>query len=78
MDDRACAGSLLAHELAHALVAKRNKVGVRQITLWMLGGYPNSATALGSRVCSPRTAGPVSVQGPLTGALISVAVQVRH
>ncbi|HEU5023498.1 MAG TPA: site-2 protease family protein [Spirillospora sp.] len=31
-------GSLAAHELAHALVARRHGVRVNSITLWMLGG----------------------------------------
>ncbi len=30
--------SLLAHELAHAVVARRNDMEVRGITLWLLGG----------------------------------------
>lgn len=32
-------GSLLAHEVAHAVVARRNGVTVVGITLWMLGGF---------------------------------------
>ncbi len=31
-------GSLLGHELAHSVIARRNGVGVSGITLWLLGG----------------------------------------
>lgn len=31
-------GSILAHELGHSLTAKREGIGVRAITLWLLGG----------------------------------------
>lgn len=34
--------SLLAHELAHAVVARRNKVDVDDIVLWLLGVWPGS------------------------------------
>ncbi len=30
--------SILLHELGHALIALRNKIGISQITLWMFGG----------------------------------------
>jgi Zn-dependent protease/predicted transcriptional regulator len=55
-------GSLLVHELAHALVARRNGIKVEDITLWLLGGvsrlegeFPNPGAEL--RVAG---AGPLS------------------
>lgn len=36
-------GALLAHEIAHAVVARRNGVEVQGITLWMFGGYAQFA-----------------------------------
>ena len=43
--------SILLHELGHAVIAVRNKIGISQITLWMFGGVasldrePDSAGA---------------------------------
>lgn len=31
-------GSILLHEIGHAIVALRNRIGITQITLWMFGG----------------------------------------
>ena len=41
--------SLLAHELAHSLVARRYGVTVKNITLWLLGGI----SELGGEAPSP-------------------------
>ncbi len=44
-------GSILLHELGHAMIALRNKIGISSITLWMFGGVaaldrdPDSAGA---------------------------------
>ncbi|MFN8114391.1 MAG: site-2 protease family protein [Solirubrobacterales bacterium] len=44
-------GSILLHELGHAIVAQRNEIGISSITLWMFGGVaaldrdPDSAGA---------------------------------
>ncbi|MGW2491483.1 site-2 protease family protein [Streptomyces sp. NPDC001606] len=68
-------GSLLAHELAHAVVARRNGVEVEGITLWMLGG----AARLRGEAPSPAAELRIAGVGPLTslvagGVLAGVAV----
>jgi len=70
--------SLLAHELAHALVARRNGVGVRSITLWMLGGVaeldgdPPSAGA-DLRIALAGPAASLVAGGVLFGAGVAIA-----
>jgi Zn-dependent protease/CBS domain-containing protein len=65
--------SLVAHELAHSLVARRYGVGVRAITLWMFGGV----SELETETSSPREELRMAVAGPATslglGALFFVA-----
>jgi Zn-dependent protease/CBS domain-containing protein len=53
--------SLLAHEIAHALVARRKGVPVRSITLWVLGGV----TQLGGETRSARADLEIAAAGPL-------------
>jgi Zn-dependent protease/CBS domain-containing protein len=64
--------SLLAHEVAHAVVAKRNGVGVRRITLWLFGGV----SELESDALTPGADFRIAVVGPVTslflGALFGV------
>jgi Zn-dependent protease/CBS domain-containing protein len=61
--------SLLAHELAHAIVARRNGVAVHSIVLWLLGGVAQLEG-------EPRTPGAdfrIAVVGPLTSLALGVA-----
>ncbi|ALO12577.1 Peptidase M50 [Streptomyces venezuelae] len=58
-------GSLLAHEAAHAFIARRKDIPVQDVTLWALGGM--------TRMGRPRTAGAaflVAVGGPLTSLVV--------
>lgn len=54
-------GSLLLHEVSHAVVARRHGIPVTGITLWMLGGF----TALDDAPSDPSTDLRVALVGPL-------------
>ncbi|MEA2621892.1 MAG: hypothetical protein QOH61_802 [Chloroflexota bacterium] len=62
-------GSVLAHELAHALVARRRGVSVSQITLFIFGG----AASLEEEASSAMTEGVISAAGPLSSAVLGAA-----
>lgn len=60
-------GSLLAHELSHAVVARRNDVEVDDITLWLLGGVAK----LRSEARTPRADLRIAAAGPLMSLLVA-------
>jgi Zn-dependent protease len=60
--------SLLAHELAHAIVARRAGIAVLGVTLWIFGGV----TRLGGQAKTPQTAFRIAVAGPATSLLLAV------
>ncbi|MBX7266749.1 M50 family metallopeptidase [Micromonospora sp. Llam7] len=62
-------GSVLAHELGHALTARHFGIGVRGITLELLGGY----TEMDRDAPSPRVDLLVSMAGPAVSAVLGVA-----
>jgi Zn-dependent protease len=69
--------TVLLHELGHAAAARRYRVGVRGITLDLLGGY----TEMGSEAQTPRAEATIALAGPAVslvlaavgGALLGVA-----
>ncbi len=66
--------SLLAHEMGHALVARREGVGVSGIDLWLLGGVAKLES-------SPETPGAelrISVVGPFTSAAVGLLFLGLH
>jgi Zn-dependent protease len=62
-------GSILAHELAHALVARRFGITTRSIQLWALGGVAR----LDREATTPRAEGWIAVAGPLMSLAIGGA-----
>lgn len=64
--------SLLAHELAHSIVATRRGIRVDGITLWLFGGV----SRISSDANSPGTQALFTAVGPLTSLVLGVAFYV--
>jgi len=62
-------GSVLLHELGHAVVALRQGIGVRAMTLWMLGGY----TEMEREPKTPKGEFLVAVAGPVVSLVLGCA-----
>lgn len=58
--------SIVAHEVGHALVARRFGVGTRSIQLWALGGVAQ----LDREPATPRAEARISLAGPLTSIVL--------
>lgn len=61
--------SLLAHELAHAVVARHVGVGVKSVTLWLFGGV----SVLGGEAKTPGEAFRIAFAGPATSLVLAGA-----
>ena len=66
-------GSLLAHELTHAILARRAGVEVYGVTLWLFGGV----TRLGGEAKTPKEAFRIAVSGPLMSLSLRRSSRVR-
>lgn len=60
-------GSILAHELAHAVIARRHGIPVDGITLWLLGGVAQ----LRGEAKSPSAELSIAAVGPLSSGLLA-------
>jgi Zn-dependent protease len=61
-------GSILLHELGHALVAMRRGIPITEITLWLFGGVAR----MGADSDSPATEFKVAAAGPLVTLVITL------
>ncbi|CAM2992613.1 site-2 protease family protein [Mycobacterium intermedium] len=61
--------SLLAHELAHAIAARRAGLNVKGVTLWIVGGV----TAIEDEAKTPDAAFRIAIAGPATSLALSAA-----
>jgi len=60
--------SLLMHELAHAIVARRHGITVEAITFWLFGGI----SRLKGTAAAPRSEWRIAASGPLTNLVLGV------
>lgn len=65
-------GSVIAHELAHALVAIRSGIAVRAITLLPIGGVTQLDESAGPRGTDPAREVRISIAGPLMNLVLAV------
>lgn len=66
--------SIITHELAHSIVAIRNSIPVREITLFVFGGV----SQITREATSSRTESAVAVVGPLTSLALAGAFYGVH
>lgn len=63
-------GSVLLHELAHAVFARRNGLTVKRVTLWALGGM----TEIDGDARGPGASFRIAAAGPLTSAVLGAVL----